>query len=152
MWTQERSDALNAFINRESRRSFDDGLIAGLRIQEYWHTDILPRGSEQEITFYVAPSELFDDIRDFAALVTLFEWEDSIAESARSTFKLDTLTSIARDKFEQHWFECAAKVNAPLIDDSKIDASFAVTDEWNDKFYVANDKNNYYAVCWSTTA
>lgn len=152
MWTQERSDALNLFINRESRRSFDDGLIAGMRIQEYWHTDILPRGSEQEITFYIAPSELFADVRDFATLVTLFQLEDSIPESARSTFRIDILPTIPIDQFQQHWLECAAKVKALLPDHSMIEESFSLSDDWNAKFYVASDRNNYYAACWSTSA
>ena len=152
MWTQERSNALDMFIRRESRRSFDDGLIAGMRIQEYWHPDIPPRGSEQEITFYTAAIDSFDDILDFATLVMLFEWEDNITDSARSTFKLDAPTSIAKEKFEEHWSDCATKINAPALAASDLVASYAVSDEWNDKFYVARDKDNYYAVCWSTTA
>lgn len=152
MWNQERSTALTAYVDRDSRRSFDDGPIAGLWIQEYWHPDIPPRGSEQEITFYVAAVDCFDDILDFATLVFLFEWEDDIADSARSTFTLDTPTPIDAGAFVKHWTNCAAKVNPPALTAPDIETSFAVSDEWNDKFYVARDENKYYAVCWSTTA
>ena len=152
IWNQERSTALAAFIKRDSRRSFDDGPIVGLRIQEYWHPDVPPPGSEQEITFYKAGSDSFNDVLEFATLVLLFEWEDDIADSARSTFTLGTPAPIDTEAFVKHWDNCAAKVDGPALTASEIEESFAVSDEWNDKLYIARDKYKYYAVCWSTTA
>ena len=35
--------ALDAFIARPQRRTFDDGHIGGLQIQEYWHADCCPQ-------------------------------------------------------------------------------------------------------------
>lgn len=143
---------MNRFINRDSRRSFDEGPIAGLLIQEYWHPDVPPHGSEQAITFFIAATDSFDDTLDFAILVMLFEREDDRAESARSTLTFDALTPIAIEQFIKHWTDCCAKVDAPPSTPSCIEMSFAVSDEWNDKFYVARSKDTYYAVCWSTTA
>ena len=141
-----------AFANRKSRRSFDDAPIAGLRIQEYWHSDVPPSGSEQEITFYHSEVYEFDDIQDFATLVLLFSWEDSVTESARSTLELGTLRAIDTHAFRSHWNSCAGKVNAGYLTLPELEDAFAVSDDWNDKFYVARGKNNYYGVCWSTTA
>ncbi len=139
-------------MNRESRRSFDDGPIAGLRIQEYWHSDVPPRGSEQEITFYTAEADSFDGFHDFAALALLFNWEDAITESARSTFTVDVTTSIDTEAFAKLWVDCAAKVKADHLTIPELEASFALSDEWNCRFYVAHGKNKFYAVCWSTSA
>ena len=152
MWNQERSTALNAYIKRASRRSFNDGLIAGLRIQEYWHPDVPPRGSEQAITFYEAAADSFDDLLDFASLVFLFQWGDEIIDSSRPTFTLDTPTPINTEAFVKHWEYCAGKVDGPALTATDFHTSFAISDEWNEKFYVAQDNNKYYAVCWSTTA
>ncbi|MCA9172906.1 MAG: hypothetical protein KDB14_00255 [Planctomycetales bacterium] len=82
----------------------------------------------------------------------LFELEDGIVPSARSSFTLDNLAPIASQRFIQQWADCAAKVNGPRLDALDLEASFAVSDEWNDKCYVARDKHKYFAVCWSTTA
>ena len=146
-------NSLEEYNTRKRRRKFADGPIAGLCIQEYWQPDIPPSGSEQEITFYVADAGAFKNATEFGTYVCLFEMEDGITETARASFALEHIAPISIDDFEQLWTGCVAKLESPpLVSFHDSLTAYAISDDWNQKCYLAHDSEKYYAVCWSTTA
>jgi hypothetical protein len=79
-------------------------------IQEYWHPDVSPRGSEQAITFYTASIDAFGSIEEFAATVWLFSHEDSLTEDTRRSFSgFERLKVLSADQFVAQWKSCEQK-------------------------------------------
>ena len=146
--------ALDAFIARPQRRTFDDGHIGGLQIQEYWHADVLPAGSEQQLSFYRAEATAFDSMDAFASAVFLFSCADDITYADRSIIDVsDTLTEIAPLSFADEWQCHAAKVReAPPISVDMLLNAWSITDEWNDKLFVAGGTSHLFGLNWATSA
>ena len=150
----ELLSALDAFITRPQRRTFSDGQIGGLLIHEYWHSDVAPEGSEQQVSFYRADASTFDSIGAFASAVFLFSCEDDIPHVERSNVDVSgALTSIEVLSFADEWQNHAAKVReAPLISVEMLLKAWSVTDDWNDKLFVACGPSHFFALNWSTSA
>ena len=146
--------ALDEFVARTKQREFKDGTIAGLLIQEYWPTDIRPRGSEQQLSFYRSEFSAFDTVHSFASAVFLFSWEDDLSPSARSEFDVsDRLREIDTSVFMNEWGLQAAKVTLPFeLTAEMVNAAWSLTDDWNDKLFVASGGTDWFAVSWSTSA
>lgn len=154
MLRPELSAALDAFIARSQRRTFSDGLIGGLQIQEYWQAEVPPSGSEQLLCFYYASQTTFDSISAFASAVFLFRSEDDIPALAREAIDLqDQLTPIEVSTFAREWQFHAAKVSdAPIVPADRLANAWSVADDWNDKLFVAVSSSEFFALSWSTSA
>lgn len=154
-WNASRAEALREFMSRSQTRKFADGKIAKLSIQEYWHADLKPQGSEQMLAYYVAKNSDFLDLEEFATIVFLFESEDDLNEAARFTFKkLQRLPTIANSLFVEEWNYHCSKLNQspPKLKETLIQKACAIKDQWNCKFYIASGKSSYFACVWSTSA
>ena len=153
MWNIERNNALNSYIARSARRLFEDGDIGGLQIQEYWHPDIPPSGSEQSILFFRGRLNAFASLDEFVLVARLFDNEDDVIESARFTFALDGLKPVSIDRFLREWSECCAKLKSPPNEImSELISAVIVCDDWNERFLASRDAEWYYAIRWSTSA
>jgi len=154
MLKPELSDALDTFIARPQRRLFCDGLIGGLQIQEYWHADVPPSGSEQLLSFYHASPAAFGSVSAFASAVFLFRNEDDIPALAREAIDVqDQLTPIEVNAFAREWQYHAAKVrDAPIVPADRLANAWSIVDDWNDKLFVAASSSGFFALSWSTSA